>query len=187
MEKQPEIWKTIKGFEGYYQISNYGRLKILGAYVKNLGNFANGYIKKVNIKDIHLDKNGYCITKLCKEGKCWPRKIHRLVAQTFLPNPDRLPQVNHIDGNKENNYVGNLEWVSAGDNIRHAWATGLKNNDHLKGSKSPNAKVTEAEVIEIRRLYDNKLKRYTELLKLYPQVSADMLKNIIKRRTWKHI
>jgi len=182
-----EIWQDIKGYEGYYQISNKGRLKVLGAYIKNLGNFANGYLKKVNIKEIAVDRNGYCITKLCRDGKCRPRKIHRLVAQAFLPNPKNLPQVNHIDGNKENNSVENLEWISARDNIIHAWETGLKNNDHLKGSNSPHAKLTEEQVIEIRRLYDNKIRRYSELLKDYPMCSADMLKNIIKRRTWKHI
>ena len=124
-----EIWQDIKGYEGYYQISNKGRLKVLGAYIKNLGNFANGYLKKVNIKEIAVDRNGYCITKLCRDGKCKPRKIHRLVAQAFLPNPKNLPQVNHIDGVKTNNNFLNLEWCDNSYNQKHA----IKNN--LKISK----------------------------------------------------
>ena len=184
---QDEIWVDVEGFVGYYQISNKGRLKVLGAFVKNLGNFANGYVKKVNIKEINLDKHGYCITKLCKNGNCVPRKVHRLVAKAFLPNPNNWPQVNHIDGNKQNNAVENLEWCSAAHNIKHAWETGLKNNDHLKGEKNPHAKLDADTVREIRRLYDTKEKRYSEILAMFPKLSADMLKNVVKRRTYKDI
>lgn len=72
-----------------------------------------------------LDKYGYLKIKLSIKGKTYYRTIHRLVAETFIPNPNNLPQVNHIDGNKLNNDVSNLEWVTPKENTLHAYLTGL--------------------------------------------------------------
>jgi hypothetical protein len=105
-----EIWKDVVGYEGKYQISNLGRIKSLKGTQK--------------IKKSTINNRGYRLTLLGYK----PRKsfyIHRLVAQAFIPNPNNYPQVNHIDGNKLNNCVDNLEWCSQLDNIRHAYRNGL--------------------------------------------------------------
>lgn len=94
-----EIWKTIECYENY-MVSNFGRVKSLN--YKRTG--------KEGIIGIHKDKKGYIIFRLFKNGISQQHKAHRLVAQTFIPNPQNLPCVNHKDENKQNNCVSNLEW-----------------------------------------------------------------------------
>lgn len=98
------IWKDIKGFEGKYQVSNLGEVRSLNYKMrKNKGNS-----RKLK-PDLH-PKSKYAKVTLRKDGKRYAFNIHRLVAQTFIPNPNNLPQVNHIDENKHNNCAWNLEW-----------------------------------------------------------------------------
>ncbi len=119
-----EYYANIKGYEDLYQISNYGTIKSVTHYI--IDEKGNQRLMKGKILKQTLDrKNGYLSVSLMKKGKKRTFRIHKLVANTFIPNPDKLPQVNHIDGNKENNYVGNLEWCSCKDNIQHAWKNKL--------------------------------------------------------------
>lgn len=104
-----EIWKDIKGYEGLYQVSNMGRIKSLG----------NNKTRKEKILSLKPSNDGYIRVYLCKNGKQKPFSVHRLVAQAFLPNPDNLPEVNHIDENKENNHVKNLEWCDRKYNMNY--------------------------------------------------------------------
>ena len=104
-----EEWKDIKGFEGIYQISNYGR-------VKSLGNSKN---RKEKILKQVINNDGYLHIGLHKNGKKKDYLIHRLVAQEFLPNPYNYQEVNHIDEDRKNNYVLNLEWCSRQYNINY--------------------------------------------------------------------
>ena len=97
---EDEIWCPIKGFEGLYEVSNLGRVKSIG-------------YGKERILKLSIDKDGYLIVGLCKNGEQKKCKVHRIVAQTFIPNPQNLPQVNHIDENQSNNKVENLEWCDA--------------------------------------------------------------------------
>ena len=92
---------------------------------------------------LQTDKQGYKTVKLYKDGKSKRVKVHRLVAQQFIYNYADLPQVNHIDGNKANNYTGNLEWCTAAENTRHAYATGLASN------KGKNKKLTMHQAVLI--------------------------------------
>ncbi len=101
-----EIFKDIKGYEGLYQVSNLGRVK----------SFNRG---KERILKPCLDRYGYFHVTLSKNGKQKGCTIHRLVATTFIPNPNNLPQINHIDGNKTNNKIENLEWCTAQENVTH--------------------------------------------------------------------
>ena len=108
-----EEWRDIEGYEGIYQVSNLGRVKSL----TRLG--SNNRIFYGTVRKPVIDKNGYCIVTLCKDGKTKNQFIHRLVAQTFLPNIDNLPVVNHKDENKQNNCVDNLEWCTVKYNTNY--------------------------------------------------------------------
>lgn len=117
MEK--EIFKDIPGFEGLYQVSNYGRVLALdyNKWKNDIDTVNEGIIK---ILKLHINKNGYVTVRLSKNRKSKQYSVHRLVALTFLENKNNLPEVNHKDRNKENNYVGNLEWINHKNNSRHA-------------------------------------------------------------------
>lgn len=97
-----EIWKDIVGYEGLYQVSNKGRVKSLRYYGGN----------NEQIKSLGLRSDGYLNVSLSKNGKAISKSVHRLVAVAFIPNPENLEMVNHIDENKENNCVENLEWCT---------------------------------------------------------------------------
>lgn len=123
-----EIWKNIKGYEELYQVSNLGRVKSLERY-RNFYCYLQNKNCKSKIKSKILKQvfngNKYYTVGLCKNSKCKTKTVHRLVAETFIPNPDNLPQINHIDGNKQNNCVNNLEWCTQSENTIHAIKTGL--------------------------------------------------------------
>lgn len=106
-----ELWKNIEGYDGLYQISNKGNIRSLRD--------KNGNNRIINRK-MRISKNGYYYTNLWKNSKSKTVKPHRLVAIYFIDNPDNLPCVNHINGNKLDNDVNNLEWCSFSDNTKHA-------------------------------------------------------------------
>lgn len=108
-----ETWKDIKGYEGLYQVSNIGNIK---------------NIKRNKLLKLNTHKQGYNVVNLCKCGKVKKYLVHRLVAEAFIPNTENKPQVNHIDGNKKNNNIDNLEFVTNSENTIHAYRTGLKCN-----------------------------------------------------------
>lgn len=107
-----EIFKDIKGYEGLYQVSNLGR-------VRSLAKKAGFHNRKDKIIKNHITRYGYNLNHLCKNGIVYYISTHRLVAEAFIPNPENKPQINHIDGNRTNNSVDNLEWVTCSENIRH--------------------------------------------------------------------
>lgn len=108
-----EIWKDIQGYEGCYQISNLGRIKSL----KN---------PKEKILKNNKTSRGYLEARLSSNGKIRHFSIHRLVAENFISNTNNLPEVNHIDGNKLNNNMENLEWITRSKNNLHAYRTKLR-------------------------------------------------------------
>lgn len=126
-----EIWKDIQDYEGRYQVSNLGRVKSIER-LDSIGRHVSEKILKPT-----LEEWGYYCVILYKESKKRYYQIHRLVAQAFIPNHQNKPQVNHIDGNKINNHVENLEWVTGSENVQHAY----NNNLHKIpfGEKNPNA------------------------------------------------
>lgn len=111
---QTEIWKDIPGFEGLYQASTLGRIKSLPRKKKSWGSYKTIIMKQ------SLNTQGYPFVSLCKEGKVFRARVNRLIAMTFLPNPDNLPQVNHKNEIKTDNRLENLEWISAKDNCNYS-------------------------------------------------------------------
>ena len=143
-----EIWKDIQGYEGQYQVSNYGRIKSLS---RKISNGTGYYISKEKILKGHVNTKGYIQVEL--QGK--PLLVHRLVAEAFIENPYDKPQVNHIDGDKSNNMTTNLEWVTNGENQIHAYKNGL--NKHSENAGIPPKKVCQIALItgEVLNIYNS--------------------------------
>lgn len=110
-----EVWKPVKGYEGVYEVSSLGNVASLNYRCTGRRQLLRQGIATV----------GYPVVLLSFGEKAKMAYVHRLVADTFIPNPDEKPQVNHLDGNKRNNAVSNLEWCSGQENMKHAARTGL--------------------------------------------------------------
>lgn len=126
-----ECWRWIPGYEGWYQVSTRGRVRSVDRWVV----YADGrkrFLKGCILKTLR-DKKGYLHVNLWRKGKMRRCSVHRMVAEAFIPNPEKKPQVNHRDENKENNSVemGNLEWATAKEN--NAWGT---RNKRIADSRS---------------------------------------------------
>jgi hypothetical protein len=168
-----EIWKDIIGYEGHYQISNRGRVKSLAR------KDASQHTLKECILKPNLNKLGYPLVSLCKDGQPKTYKIHRFVAIAFIPNPYDKPEVNHKSGVKLDNRAENLEWVTHQENINHKNTILGKNN---KGQNHGMAKLTEVSVLQIRK---SSLK-IKELARMY-QVSKTLIRLIKNKQLWRHI
>lgn len=169
------IWKPV-----------YHNNKITNYLVSNSGKVKNTTSNKLLAG--HLNEDGYIIFNLTIENKRCDYKAHRLVALSFIPNPENKPEVNHKDGNKQNNWDWNIEWVTRKENIQHAYDTGLMKNSMINrlGSKNPSSKYSEEQVESVCKYYfiDNKTqKEIAEKL----NVSIDFIKTITSRRNWRHI
>lgn len=117
---EEEVWKDVKGYEGYYQISDLGRVKSLERTSVFERNGKKVYRKhKEKILKASKDGRGYPKVDLFKDGKGTGISVHRLVALSFITNPKRLPQINHKDENKANNKATNLEWCTANYNLSY--------------------------------------------------------------------
>ena len=149
-----EIWKDIENYEGFYQVSNLGRVRSLERDVF----FPNGTIirhmeEKVLVPS--LNRGGYSYINLNKNGKVKKEYVHRLVAMAFLPNPENKPQINHRDEVKTNNVVENLEWCSAQYNINYGTRNerSVQNHRYYKFGNNPNAKSVFCE--ELNKKFDS--------------------------------
>ena len=162
-------------------IEKYGTITI-----NNLG--TKVYTKTGKFPSIWFDESGYLSFNIgaSKDGKRFETtpRIHRLVALAFIPNPNNLPEVNHKDGNKLNNCVTNLEWVTGYDNIHHAWETGLVTG--LKGENNGRSKLTDDQVKEIKEKYTGKRGQIANLAREY-NVSWSLIKLIITNKNWTHV
>ena len=110
---EQEQWKPIEGTDGGYEVSNLGR--VMSKMQRN-----------PRIMPQTIQRSGYRYVTLHVNNKPTCRRVHRLVAQAFLPNPEGLKEVNHKDGNKDNNRADNLEWCTRSHNVKHSFDTGLK-------------------------------------------------------------
>lgn len=160
---ESEIWKDIKGYEGIYQVSNKGRVKSIPRY--NPENPNGTRSKEIILKPDTVKNNvtSYERVTLSKEGVTQRIFIHRLVASSFLPNPNNKPYVNHIDNNGLNNQVSNLEWVTGKENMYWSTIQGRQNEVRELGIKTASDKAQiRAENKWKNRLGDNFLETYIQ-------------------------
>ena len=122
-----ERWKVVEGTDGLLEVSTFGRVR---------SNMRDGRILKAT-----PDNKGYMRLHVTIKRERKAFKIHRLVAEAFIPNPDNKPQVNHIDGDKSNNAVSNLEWVTSKENAQHALRTGLWKSNMAATKKRNKLKI----------------------------------------------
>ena len=127
-----EIWKDITGYEGIYQVSNTGRVRRVGDYKNQSSSWKSGY-KILRAGD---NGRGYLFVNLSKDNKRCRKYVHRLVAEEFIPNPMNKKTVNHIDCDKSNNSVDNLEWATYQENNDHAINTMRLNGLSRKNNKA---------------------------------------------------
>lgn len=174
------IWKTIPNYN-LYQCSNKGEIKTFNW--KGSGREA--------IMKPALDSNGYCRTMLKRDdGKIHTIKVHRIVAQTFIDNPENKPSVNHINGVRNDNRLENLEWCTHSENLCHSYKIGNSSN---RGEKNPCAKLTDAQAMEIIENYTfgrKGLKKgelsKVDIAKKY-NVPVSVIKRLVQKKTWIHL
>lgn len=176
-----EIWKDVKGYNGLYQVSNYGNIKSLSRIiVRSNGNYSS----KEKLLEPQIIKNGYLVVRLKKNGNRSTKLINRLVAESFIPNPEDKLEVNHKDLNKLNNHVDNLEWSTRSENMKHAYKNGVvdinKAIDKLKT-------VTKNDVVEIRKRKLNGESRKSVYEDYKHVISIGGFKHIWYNVTWENI
>lgn len=169
-----EVWKDIEGFEGKYQVSNLGRVKSVKRLVDNdgvLGKKGKQTVRERILK--FADARGYKVVALYGHGtKRSILYVHRLVASAFI-NPKL--EVNHIDGNKENNSSSNLEWVSKRQNMDHAAINGLIHS-----------KLTREDIFKIKEKYFDRISSVTSLAEEYG-VNVSCIYNVLSGKNWNHV
>lgn len=166
-----EIWEYVDSVDNLYMVSNLGRVKSFSR------DKVNGHI--ISPSNI----NGYDLVVVSINTKRHCYKVHRWVAQAFIPNIDNKPFVNHINSIRNDNRVENLEWCTQKENIVHAWNNNRCNPTH--GSKCHSAKITERDVLDIRILYKKgiKIKDIAEKYSLY----FGNVRKICIGETWKRV
>jgi hypothetical protein len=179
------VWKSIPGFP--YAVSNTGLVKSLPReYCQKYpsGKIGHRTTKERILSTDYKSNKGYPVCFIYKNGNSRREFIHRLVAKAFIPNPDRLPQVNHKNGNKSDNRVSNLEWCDNDYNQQHAKELGLRKGTNL-GEDNPNSKLKAMDVYKIKlaKIFGMRNKDLAEIF----GVDRHTITNITKGKTWKHL
>lgn len=159
-----EVWKDVVGYEGFYQVSNEGNVRSVERIVP-FGNRTRTVPSKTRVQA--KDKRGYSTVMLSKNNKLKNAKVHRLVAEAFIDNPDALPEVNHKDENKQNNHVSNLEWCE------HIYNT-------VYGTKLERQREKKSIPIIQFDKKGNKLKEYDSAMQAEHEVNGKFTGNINK-------
>lgn len=163
-----ERWLEVKGYEGIYSVSENGDIKnVITGRVLKQENTGNGY------KRVTLSKN----------GKTKRFMAHRVVASAFVSNENKKPQVNHIDGNKKNNKFSNLEWVTASENVNHAYSSGITKPSF--GSNHVHSKLNDVSVLTILTMLKSGFKQ--PFLAKHYGVHQSIISDIKRKKSWKHI
>jgi hypothetical protein len=177
-----EIWKSIKGYEGLYSVSSLGRVRSEARTVIK----SNGHrcpVKEKLLSCFRLRAGGYSGVLLHRDGEKKNAKVHRLVAEAFIPNPENKPQVNHKNGKRRDNIVENLEWCTNSENVLHGYRV-LGSGDK-KGTLNGRHVLEENDIREIRRLRKDGVMP-TALSRQFG-VSCSTIYDILNRKKWSHI
>jgi hypothetical protein len=181
MEYNNENWKDVEGYEGFYKVSNLGRVRSLD----RVSPTKLGAIKhtKGKIMNLTLKNNGYLSVMFSVLNKRKRFHVHRLVSIAFLDNEECKPTVNHINGIKTDNRLENLEWCTYSENSIHARDTGLSSI----GEESTSAKLSENKILAIRRLF--KINPKSSQIKICEKldISSTHMSRIVNGKRWKHI
>jgi len=184
-----EEWKDIAEVKNIYQSSNLGRIKSLDRTMTSKRGVKRFYKGKILVQII--DNKGYLVVGLSINTKHQSKLVSRLVAKAHILNPDNLPEVNHCgllsngkEGNKLDNRAISLKWTTSSQNSQHSIDNGLQ--AVKKGEEHVFAKLTEAQVIEIRNIFATTIISYTKLGQQYG-VSAATIRDAILKKTWRHI
>jgi len=175
-----EIWKDIPDFEGFYQISNYGRMRSLDRKVEHR-NGVEYQIKKGKILRLSINRDGYVKCTVSKNSNLTSFTMHRLVGLCFIKNTYNKPCINHKNGIKNDNRMENLEWVTQSENIIHSFKNGF--HKPQRGSLNGAAKLNEAQVREIRLLYATRNYLQREIASKY-NISRTSISLIINYKRW---
>ena len=174
-----EIWNCMIGFEGKYEVSNEGRVRSIDRIMIR----SNGRKKTIHGKILNPSLvRGYPVVLIRDSNGVGIKKVHRLVAESFIPNPDNKKTVNHINGVKTDNRVINLEWATYSENHKHAYKNGLMNAK--KGESHKRSVLTENQAKEIK--YGNKGMLQKDIAEIYG-VSKTLISLIRLGKNWGHI
>lgn len=168
-----EEWRSIPGYEGLYEVSNDGQVRRLAGSPK---------CRKTRTLKLNPTPKGYVVVALSKRGVVTNVEVHRLVMWAFV-GEQGVSWVNHINGIKVDNHLENLEYVTPGENLKHAYATGLMPPRY--GSKNPAARTTESIVREILALYKAGVSR--KELRTRFSLSQTTIQGIVTRSSWGHV
>lgn len=162
--------KDIPGFEGKYAITEDGRVW--------------SHWRRGGWRKIQTHRLGYKNVMFCLDGKVKNFYVHRLVATAFIPNPENKLEINHKDGNKENNHISNLEWSDRSSNVKHAFKKGLLKPRRGKFNKK--TKLLESEVIQIKKIGKLNLMTNTEIAKKF-NVHRTTIRDILSGKNWHYL
>ena len=174
-----EEWRPIEGYEGLYEVSSYGRVRSLDRYVKNGCSYR---LHKGKVLSLLKGEYGYLQVNLHCNGKMYKKYVHRLVAETFLPNPDNLPEVNHKDEDKSNNRVDNLEWCNRKYNLSYGTRLERYRNTMLENGYWTGLSKDEY----IKKYYEKNKESIKKYKKKYDQDNKESIKKYKKKYNQKY-
>lgn len=176
-----EEWRSVVGYEGSYEVSSIGRVRSLD---RTINGPKGRRLIRGRLMVQRITHRGYLRVCLAKNGESSDHFVHRLVAYAFIGVPDGDLYINHIDGNKTNNVVGNLEWTTMAENAQHAHRMGIVNS--ARGESHPSSKLTAEQVVDIRTRYAAGGISQAELAREYG-VQGSSIRKILIGKNWTHI
>lgn len=177
-----EQWKAIPEFEGFYEASNLGNIRSLTLLLpwKSKTGTPGERVRKGKV--LSPGRARYLQVNMSLGNKRFPRYVHRLVAQTFLPNPENKKEVDHINGDRYDNRIENLRWVTPSENMTAAY----DNNQQHHGTANHQAKLSEDQVFQIIEMYKTSGMSQSKIGELF-EVSQTQIGNIVRGDRWKRV
>lgn len=175
-----EFFKDVIDYEGLYQISNFGNVKSLSRKIKSSRGFR---VMRERILKPATDRKGYLAVSLTKNGKSKTIKVHSIVTLCFLGERKNNHQVNHKDGNKQNNHLSNLEYCTRAENIQHAFDNGLITRK--KGEEHFRSKLKNEDILKIRKMSKSGFSQ-RQISKLF-SVNHNTIGSVLRGETWVHV